>query len=707
MKNLLFNPFSPLYFLTSLKDENKGYTYIFSGLFDITQLTNAKLIQEFYGVELIADDFFPPMRVALNPNEIEFLGKRVFYSLDIYGFLTSTFDTFSSTDEIFKNVKIINNQDSVEPFLVGDKFKDTSDFKQEISILLKSEKVYQKYEISDFTSLNTFRDNISSFWTEARCMNLDCILKFEDKQLKLEMSMIEGIKTPLREILNFGSLIRGKKSVDLIFYDLNERNLSFTKDELLFAGFNEVFYVSNLRELENVLKTSESRWIVFLDSSSMIKIFPSEWDQQDDCVIFKTKSVICHKSLIRPFFGFEEERFNFFVNKKDGNLLKELSLFSPSFFIYKREYLLECFKNLSPFIITNEIPSIRSFLIVSTLFARNIKNLDNFLVIKERDALDRFTGRVNKDLLHLLQLFVKFGILDLDGFLSLKNHLRSFCPEIFLSYTQIDGSNGTTCLKLASNRDPVVSIITVLYGGIDFTKKFIESLITTEQKVNYELIILDNNSPDNTRDVIKNLINHSQLNDRVTLVFASENTNFSGGNNLASVYARGKFILFLNNDVEVTDNFLFYMLENFGDDQVGIVGAKLIHPESGHIQHAGILFLNFGAVHIFKNFPPDHHLVQRKLVVNAVTGACLMIRKEVFFKVGGFNINLINELEDIDLCLKVRKLGLKIIYEPKAVVYHYESKSPGRKNPIRFIRNIEVFNCLWPKVEPDYDIFLR
>jgi hypothetical protein len=114
------------------------------------------------------------------------------------------------------------------------------------------------------------------------------------------------------------------------------------------------------------------------------------------------------------------------------------------------------------------------------------------------------------------------------------------------------------------------------------------------------------------------------------------------------------------------------------DDKVAIVGAKLLYQDDS-IQHAGVVFNKKGKVyHLYRYFHRDHPAVNKMREFQVVTGACLLIRTPLFLQVGLFDENFINGFEDVDLCLRVRQSGYRIVYNPDCVVYHLESMTPGR-----------------------------
>ena len=248
--------------------------------------------------------------------------------------------------------------------------------------------------------------------------------------------------------------------------------------------------------------------------------------------------------------------------------------------------------------------------------------------------------------------------------------------------------------------EPLVSIIIPNKDHIDDLRLTIESVKKGEYK-NIEFIICENNS---TNDKTFKYYEELKKEQNVTVVYYDGTFNYSKINNFAYRYAKGDYILFLNNDVEMISNESIHeMLSYIKRDDVGAVGAKLLYKDKTY-QHAGVV-IGIGGIadHIFKNISIyDKTYMGRSEMVcdyNAVTAACLMTKRSVFDKVGGFDENIAVAFNDIDLCLKIRKLGYLIVYNPYSSFYHYESKSRGyedtKEKVERFNREFAFFVHRW------------
>jgi GT2 family glycosyltransferase len=157
--------------------------------------------------------------------------------------------------------------------------------------------------------------------------------------------------------------------------------------------------------------------------------------------------------------------------------------------------------------------------------------------------------------------------------------------------------------------------------------------------------------------------------------------NFSAMNNFAVEQTESPWLLFLNNDTEVIErDWLTVMAEHVQRPEVGAVGPMLLYPDDT-VQHAGIVMGVGGiAEHAFRGWPADSPGVCRQLQTtrnySAVTGACLLTRRDVFVEVGGFDEEQLPvTFSDVDLCLKIRRAGYRIIYTPFAKLYHHESST--------------------------------
>lgn len=230
----------------------------------------------------------------------------------------------------------------------------------------------------------------------------------------------------------------------------------------------------------------------------------------------------------------------------------------------------------------------------------------------------------------------------------------------------------------------LVSVIIPTRNGYDDVKRCLDSIIEKTTYPNYEIIMADNGSDQSEmQELYQNY--QKQLGERFVVESIDIPFNYSRINNLAAKAAKGKYLLFLNNDTEViTPEWMTKMVSFAQFERIGCVGAKLYYPNNT-IQHAGVILGMGGAAgHGHHTFPRGDFGYFGKLEINvdylAVTAACLMIRAEDFAEVGGFNEELTVAFNDVDLCLKEYKKGHNNVWLHGVELYHFESQSRGYEN---------------------------
>jgi GT2 family glycosyltransferase len=224
-----------------------------------------------------------------------------------------------------------------------------------------------------------------------------------------------------------------------------------------------------------------------------------------------------------------------------------------------------------------------------------------------------------------------------------------------------------------------ITIIIPTRDRLELLKRCIDSIEAGTDYPNYEIVIADNDSREPaTLDYYAGM--------RHRVVQYPGPFNYSAINNYAVRQTDGPWILFLNNDIEVIrPDWLANMAEHIQRPEVGAVGAKLLYPH-GTIQHAGVILAERGgpATHVHVHAPGDswENGGQIQWIGNysAVTAGCMLTRRDLFEKVGGFDEQeLPVAFNDVDYCLKLRAAGYWIVYTPFAELYHYESASRNRK----------------------------
>lgn len=240
--------------------------------------------------------------------------------------------------------------------------------------------------------------------------------------------------------------------------------------------------------------------------------------------------------------------------------------------------------------------------------------------------------------------------------------------------------------------EPLISIIIPNKDEKETLKTCLCSILEKSSYRNYEIIIVENNSvKEETFTYYKELKecygkNGIHEDNRIRIVRWKEEFNYSKINNYGARFAKGEYLLFLNNDMEVISaDWMEGLLANCQRKEVGITGAKLYYPDKT-IQHAGVI-IGLGGIagHAFSRQPgmePGYFaraVCQQNL--SAVTAACLMVSKEDFVFVGGFDESLSVAFNDVDFCLKIRhQCGKLVVWNPAVELIHYESKSRGAED---------------------------
>ena len=204
-----------------------------------------------------------------------------------------------------------------------------------------------------------------------------------------------------------------------------------------------------------------------------------------------------------------------------------------------------------------------------------------------------------------------------------------------------------------------------------------------------EVIIIDNASFDNTHNSLLKISSFFPL----KILCNPANFGFAAACNQGARISNSKYIVFLNNDTEVTTGWIQSLIRCASSDfKVGIVGCKLLYPDYT-VQHAGVVFSQYNVHHIYRNFHPNHPAVNKYRQFQAVTAACMLVSRKLFIQMGGFDESFINGFEDLDFCFRVRSQGLKVMYNPESVVIHHESKTPGRHD--NHNHNATLFSSRW------------
>ena len=252
---------------------------------------------------------------------------------------------------------------------------------------------------------------------------------------------------------------------------------------------------------------------------------------------------------------------------------------------------------------------------------------------------------------------------------------------------------------------PLVSLIIPTRNGLKLLRQCIESIVAKTDYTNYEIIIVDNNSDE--EDTLKYLDKISRE-ERIQVIRDTRPFNYSALNNSAAKAVKGEYIGLINNDIEViSGNWLSEMVGLASQLGVGAVGARLWYPDNT-LQHGGVILGISGvAGHSHKGLPRNApgYFGRAQLIqtLSAVTAACLIVRKDIFWEVGGLDEeNLKVAFNDVDFCIRVREAGYRNVWTPYAELYHHESASRGLEDTPekkrRFYSEAKFIQQRWGKI---------
>lgn len=278
--------------------------------------------------------------------------------------------------------------------------------------------------------------------------------------------------------------------------------------------------------------------------------------------------------------------------------------------------------------------------------------------------------------------------------LPLRRAVETYVYPLHKNIEEFEGNAGPgsalkkTMVKTAAIPD--VSIVIPVCNNKELTRNCIRSILENTPNIAFEIIAVDNGSTDGTAEMLISLEREGPL----RCVANQENLGFAKACNQGAKAAKGRYLVFLNNDTRVQGRWLDALRScAVRDNRIGAVGAKLLFDD-GLIQHAGVVFdQKLKPVHIYKFFHPHHPAVQKTREFQAVSAACMLVGKDVFDQLGGFDEQYLNGYEDVDFCLRLRRDGYKVVYCPKSVVTHLESLTPGRFEAMD--RNKELLLSRW------------
>ena len=267
-------------------------------------------------------------------------------------------------------------------------------------------------------------------------------------------------------------------------------------------------------------------------------------------------------------------------------------------------------------------------------------------------------------------------------------HVVVHIPQV-LMHTEVSSYERWKNLHLTADitadiQVPTVSVIIPSKDHPDILFRCLDSFVDKTSglgtKVKTEFIIVDNGSSEENKNRIEQKL---QKINNTRYIYKELPFNFSYMCNWGAKEAQGDYLLFLNDDMEIVDaDWLILLMEKAVLPYVGAVGAKLLYPDTDIIQHAGITNLRVGPAHKlqFAHDKEDHYFGQNRGVHDmlGVTGACLLVKKTIFEKAGGFDETLAVAFNDVDLCYKIYEEGYYNVVRNDLFLFHHESLSRGK-----------------------------
>jgi len=231
------------------------------------------------------------------------------------------------------------------------------------------------------------------------------------------------------------------------------------------------------------------------------------------------------------------------------------------------------------------------------------------------------------------------------------------------------------------------SVVVPVHGRAGLTHRCLERVLAALPD-RCEVVVVDDASSDETPQVLEG------FGTAIRALRLEENGGFAAACNAGAAAATGELLVFLNNDTEPQPGWLEALLRHAEEHpEAAVVGAKLLFP-TGAVQHAGVAFGQDGYPHnLYAGFPADHPAVNRPRRLQAVTAACMLVRRAAFERVGGFDEGFRNSMEDVDLCLRIGESGGEVHYCPAATVLHLESATRGREE--KFEASVALYRDRW------------
>jgi GT2 family glycosyltransferase len=242
------------------------------------------------------------------------------------------------------------------------------------------------------------------------------------------------------------------------------------------------------------------------------------------------------------------------------------------------------------------------------------------------------------------------------------------------------------------------SIVIPVYNRVRLTRQCLEILLGAPPTgTSAEILVVDDGSTESQQSLVE------AYQDRVKFVHHATNMGFAAACNDGAAASTGRWLIFLNNDTFPQPGWLDALVRYAEEHpRAAAVGSKLVFP-NGTIQHAGVVICqDLYPRHVYAGFPADHPAVNRSRKFQSVTAACVLVRREAFVDVGGFDTAFRNGYEDVDLCLRLGERGHEVHYCHTSIVYHLESLSRDQGRRAVDAANDKLFRDRWAdRLQPD------
>ena len=252
------------------------------------------------------------------------------------------------------------------------------------------------------------------------------------------------------------------------------------------------------------------------------------------------------------------------------------------------------------------------------------------------------------------------------------SHHKTFIPDGFEPDQVEEIGSPDPPASLPAVSEPDVSIVIPVYNKWIYTAACLRSLSDTSSRASFEVIVVDDQSSDETAEWLAAV-------DGLNCIRNEKNLGFIGSCNRGAAAARGNYVVMLNNDTQVLEGWLDALLETFDRfPDTGMAGARLIYPDGSLQENGGIIFNDGSGWNYGKNDEADKPEYQYVREVDYCSGACIMLRAELFRELGGFDsLYAPAYYEDTDLAFQLRARGLKVRVQPRATIVHHEGVTSG------------------------------